>query len=161
MILCCYCWPNPARNYWRENWNLQIFSGFLETVDLKEKITFLAQRNSEKLGRIVLSLTWYGCEPAITILNQPKSIRFSYRTITVIIMASCWGRITAETSSVNVPARNICCCFYPVMQVVYIYSSLFSQGFFFFFPVVLRPNAGHGLLILEVSWSRTTTHHSR
>jgi len=31
----------------------------------------------------------------------------------------------------------------------------------FFFPVTLRPNAGHGLLILEVSWSHTTTHHSR
>jgi len=31
----------------------------------------------------------------------------------------------------------------------------------FFFPVTVRPNAGHGLLILEVSRSHTTTHHSR
>ena len=30
-----------------------------------------------------------------------------------------------------------------------------------FFSVALRPNAGHGLLILEVSISRTTTHYSR
>ena len=30
-----------------------------------------------------------------------------------------------------------------------------------FFSVVLRPNAGHGLLILEVSRSHTTTQHSR
>jgi hypothetical protein len=30
-----------------------------------------------------------------------------------------------------------------------------------FFPMALRPNAGHGLLILEVSRSHTTTHHSR
>jgi hypothetical protein len=30
-----------------------------------------------------------------------------------------------------------------------------------FFTVVLRPNAGHGLLILEVSRSKTMTHHSR
>jgi len=37
---------------------------------------------------------------------------------------------------------------------IYIYIS-------FFFFVVLRPNAGHGLLILEVSRSHTTTHHSR
>ena len=29
-----------------------------------------------------------------------------------------------------------------------------------FFSVALRPNADHGLLILEVSWSHTTTHHS-
>jgi hypothetical protein len=28
-----------------------------------------------------------------------------------------------------------------------------------FFSVALRPNAGHGLLILEVSRSHTTTHH--
>ena len=31
----------------------------------------------------------------------------------------------------------------------------------FFFAVTLRPNAGHGLLILEVSRSHTTTHQSR
>ena len=31
----------------------------------------------------------------------------------------------------------------------------------YFFPVALRPNAGHGILILEVSRSHTTTHHSR
>ena len=30
-----------------------------------------------------------------------------------------------------------------------------------FFFVVLQPNAGHGLLILEVSRSHTMTHHSR
>jgi len=28
------------------------------------------------------------------------------------------------------------------------------------FPVALRPNADNGLLILEVSRSHTTTHHS-
>ena len=33
--------------------------------------------------------------------------------------------------------------------------------FFCFFAVALRPNAGHGLLILEVSRSHTTTHHSQ
>ena len=32
---------------------------------------------------------------------------------------------------------------------------------FVLLSVVLRPHAGHGLLILEVSWSHTTTHHSR
>jgi hypothetical protein len=32
---------------------------------------------------------------------------------------------------------------------------------FFFFSVALRPNAGHGLLILEVFRSHTTTHHIR
>jgi len=31
----------------------------------------------------------------------------------------------------------------------------------FFSAVALRPNAGHGLLILEVSRSHITTHHSR
>ena len=52
------------------------------------------------------------------------------------------------------------------------YCVLFLHGFnllaainivkiIFFFLVVLRPNAGHGLLSLEVSGSRTRTHHSR
>jgi len=36
---------------------------------------------------------------------------------------------------------------------------IFEEVTFFF--VALRPNAGHGLLILEVSRSHTTTHHSR
>ena len=31
----------------------------------------------------------------------------------------------------------------------------------YFFPVALRPNAGNGLLIHEVSRSHTTTHHIR
>jgi len=31
----------------------------------------------------------------------------------------------------------------------------------FFPPVALRPNAGRGLLILEVTRSHTTTHHGR
>ena len=32
---------------------------------------------------------------------------------------------------------------------------------FLFLPVALRPNAGRGLLILEVSRSHTTTHHTQ
>ena len=40
------------------------------------------------------------------------------------------------------------------LQGIYIYI-------FFFFAVALRPNAGHGLLILEVSRSHTATHHSQ
>ena len=35
------------------------------------------------------------------------------------------------------------------------------QYIYIFFPVALRPNAGHGLLILDVSRSHTTTHHNR
>ena len=36
-----------------------------------------------------------------------------------------------------------------------------TQSIVTFFAVALRPNAGHGLLILEISRSHTTTHHSR
>jgi hypothetical protein len=35
-----------------------------------------------------------------------------------------------------------------------------NVGGFFVFAVALRPNVGHGLLILEVSRSHSTTHHS-
>jgi len=44
------------------------------------------------------------------------------------------------------------------LQILYLSQ---YRTFFFFFAVALRPNAGHGLLILEVSRSRTTMHHSR
>jgi len=37
---------------------------------------------------------------------------------------------------------------------------LFYFILFFLFPVALRPNAGYGFLILEVSRSHTLTHHS-
>ena len=40
---------------------------------------------------------------------------------------------------------------------LYIYIYIYIYIFF----VALRPNAGHGLLILEVSRSHKTTHHSR
>ena len=39
--------------------------------------------------------------------------------------------------------------------------TLFFIFLLFIFSVALRPNAGHGLLILEVSRSHTTTQHSR
>jgi len=41
----------------------------------------------------------------------------------------------------------------------FMYSSVIS--YYLLFPVALRPSAGHGLLIFEVSRSHTTTHHSR
>jgi len=43
--------------------------------------------------------------------------------------------------------------------VGYAYGSAICKPYVFFF-VALRPNAGNGLLILEVSISHTTTHHS-
>ena len=44
-----------------------------------------------------------------------------------------------------------------LLQNLYFFSCVCD----FFPPVALRPNAGHGLLILEVSRSHTMTHHSR
>ena len=47
-----------------------------------------------------------------------------------------------------------------VERIPLIYPALDSFFKLIFFPVALRPNAGHGLLILEVSRSHTT-YHSR
>jgi len=44
---------------------------------------------------------------------------------------------------------------------IYIFYFYFLFIYLFIFAVALRPNAGHGLLVLEVSRSHTTTHHSR
>ena len=43
----------------------------------------------------------------------------------------------------------------------YIHTHTHTHTHTFFFAEALRPNAGHGLLILDVSRSHTTTHHSR
>jgi len=52
--------------------------------------------------------------------------------------------------------------YYYYYYYYYYYFILFvSLLIFFFFAVALRPNAGHGLLILEVSRSHTTKHHIR
>jgi len=46
---------------------------------------------------------------------------------------------------------------------VYFYSLRISESHVSITPppLALRPNAGHGLLIVDVSRSHTTTHHSR
>jgi hypothetical protein len=44
-----------------------------------------------------------------------------------------------------------------IADVLFAISEIIMCRFFF---VALRPNAGHGLLIFEVSRSQTTTHHS-
>jgi len=54
------------------------------------------------------------------------------------------------------------------LPVIREHNSLFFYCYYYYyyyyyyvFAVALRPNAGRGLLILEVSRSHTTTHHSR
>ena len=49
-------------------------------------------------------------------------------------------------------------CIY-IYIYIYIYSPPRRMIFLFFPPVALRPNACHGLLVLENSGSHTTTHH--
>ena len=53
--------------------------------------------------------------------------------------------------------RSICTIF----REAYSYTLLMLHICFGSFSVAPRPNAGHGLLILEVSRSHTTTHHIR
>ena len=48
-----------------------------------------------------------------------------------------------------------------IFRQMHIVTYYFEKINYIFFSVALRPNMGHGLLILEVSWSNTTTHHSR
>ena len=43
-----------------------------------------------------------------------------------------------------------------IIIIIYLFIYLFI-----YFPVALRPNTGYGPLILDVSRSHTTTHHSR
>ena len=57
------------------------------------------------------------------------------------------------------PPKKLCLC---LQTHLFTHTHTHTHKYIhFFFPVALRPNAGHGLLILEVSRSHTTTHHSR
>ena len=50
-----------------------------------------------------------------------------------------------------------------IKKYIYIYINFVIKDntYIYIYFVALRPNAGHGLLILEVSRSHTTTHHCR
>jgi len=66
------------------------------------------------------------------------------------------GRLLNELKYTESRRFNVIQC----RQTVLNFSQIDTM-FRFFFSVALRPNAGHGLLILDVSRSHTTTHHSR
>ena len=61
-------------------------------------------------------------------------------------------------SYINKMDTGICNLFFSQLQGIY---KIRNNIYIYFFPVVLRPNTSKGLLILEVSRSRTTTHQSR
>jgi len=49
---------------------------------------------------------------------------------------------------------------YETTSLLHVLECIGEFKYFIPSPVALRPNAGHGLLILEVSRSYTTTHHN-
>ena len=53
------------------------------------------------------------------------------------------------------------CCWDCYYYYYYYYYYYHHHHYYYYFAVALQPNAGHGLLILEVSRSHTTTHHSQ
>ena len=63
-----------------------------------------------------------------------------------------------ETSAVRESVQKL-----NIAESLKVYLRMYSNQVMqvFFCAVALRPNAGQGLLILEVSRSHTTTHHSR
>jgi len=61
--------------------------------------------------------------------------------------------------SVRSTLESVTCIRYS--SIAYSFCSTLVSLYIYFFSVVLRPSTGHGLLILEVSRSHTTTHHSR
>ena len=62
------------------------------------------------------------------------------------------GSLADTSLSIGISCKNPV-LFYSFIQLIYFIIIIIS--------VALRPNAGHGLLIHEVSRSHTTTHHRR
>ena len=70
-----------------------------------------------------------------------------------------WSRHNVWRVLISSPPCNICHC--NVGRNLIINTIIWLQVLYFFLPMALRPNVGHGLLIHEVSRSHTTTHHIR
>jgi len=71
--------------------------------------------------------------------------------------------LASRKHSVPITARWLVYRFRKLIQSFNLCTAYMTHdcSLFVLFSVALRPNADHGLLILEVSWSHTTTHHSR
>jgi hypothetical protein len=58
------------------------------------------------------------------------------------------------------PVKHLPKCYaYEIFRLEFVFFVMVVKANILF-AVALRPNAGHGLLILEVSRSQTTTHYS-
>ena len=95
------------------------------------------------LGPVQLSVNWYRsiCACGIKWYNKPS--------LSCAENKKEW----IYTSTTSYASMTLCLTKHMKKDLV------LADQFFFF--VALRPNAGHGLLILVVSRSHTTTHHSR
>jgi len=72
-----------------------------------------------------------------------------------------WGPFRRLIFFPNLYQYLICGYTYLLNYLLYYLLTYLHTYLLTFFSVALRPNAGHYLLILEVSRSHTTTHHSR
>lgn len=112
----------PCSELLTGQWNLQIFSGFLEAVDfLSQKIHLCS---TAQLGK---TRTYSSIIDLIGLWTRDDNTQPVQGHSFLIPHCHCdnYGllleHVTAETSSVNMPGRNICNCFYPVMQVGWLY----------------------------------------
>ena len=102
----------------------------------------------------------YNCIYSIWYLSQ----RYCYLPLSWKIWNCNFGVVLCILCFVSFSVLFLCIC------VLYYCHRVATQlqlnisyiiSYHFFFAVALRPNAGHGLLILDVSRSHTTTHHIR
>jgi len=95
-----------------------------------------------------------------TRLNSVTDVQIEWSCTSIPFTCSC---IHGATSRLHCyPSKSIYVLLQPILTIL----TLFNSKINFFlslspFFVALRLNAGHGLLVLEVSRSHTTTHHSR
>ena len=96
------------------------------------------------------------CSPSSLI----SSLSFLFRSFCGF---SCYFLLSVFCIRSQVPAASFlrfsCFSFPPFLTFFVLYPGGSPSSFSFL--MTLRPNAGHDLLILEVSRSHTTTHHSR
>ena len=106
--------------------------------------------------RRFVTVTPYGCSGSDVRTRRPLSCTKKFLIKAEASLEFPYGTAAISKNSYHLQTNSLA-----DSHSLYWQSRERQQNDDFFCAVALRPNAGHGLLILDVSRSHTTTHHSR
>jgi len=155
-FMCRLPWNLGASNSWKPQGLSRPVMGLLYLLSLRVKGVIIDTNHALPSG-MWHRLVWY---TDTNILNKYKNT-----SMFVLVSGSSNYRIFGLKYRSRVSNPRPTTLHYATRGHIYNLSILcykyHTLSTALFLCVALRPNAGHGLLILDVSRSHTTTHHSR